>query len=162
MCIIIELANLYLINGSKTQNYRLPHLSLLSIKRHKSYTFTSIMNKKIVTLDEFIIRRQKEHDDATGSLSRLLRDIGIASKIINREVNKAGLVNILGVEGSENSTGDMVQKLDIFANEKIIEFLSMSGECAAIVSEENEDIVKLPAVNGKKANYVLVMDPLDG
>jgi len=162
MCIIIELANLYLINGSKTQNYRLPHLSLLSIRRHKSYTFTSIMNKKIVTLDEFIIRRQKEHDDATGSLSRLLRDIGIASKIINREVNKAGLVNILGVEGSENSTGDMVQKLDIFANEKIIEFLSMSGECAAIVSEENEDIVKLPAVNGKKANYVLVMDPLDG
>jgi len=95
MCIIIELANLYLINGSKTQNYKLPHLSLLSIKRHKSYTFTSIMNKKIVTLDEFIIRRQKEHDDATGSLSRLLRDIGIASKIINREVNKAGLVNIL-------------------------------------------------------------------
>ena len=162
MCIIIELANLYLINGSKTQNYRLPHLSLLSIKRHKSYTFTSIMNKKIVTLDEFIIRRQKEHDDATGSISRLLRDIGIASKIINREVNKAGLVNILVVEGSENSTGDMVQKLDIFANEKIIEFLSMSGECAAIVSEENEDIVKLPAVNGKKANYVLVMDPLDG
>ncbi|MEJ6808530.1 MAG: fructose-bisphosphatase class I, partial [Saprospiraceae bacterium] len=68
------------------------------------------MNKKIVTLDEFIIRRQKEHDDATGSLSRLLRDIGIASKIINREVNKAGLVNILGVEGSENSTGDTVQK----------------------------------------------------
>ena len=162
MCIIIELANLYLINGSKTQNYRLPHLSLRSIRRHKSYTFTSIMNKKIVTLDEFIIRRQKEHDDATGSLSRLLRDIGIASKIINREVNKAGLVNILGVEGSENSTGDTVQKLDIFANEKIIEFLSMSGECAAIVSEENEDIVKLPTVNGKKANYVLVMDPLDG
>lgn len=120
------------------------------------------MNKKIVTLDEFIIKSQKGHDDATGSLSRILRDIGIASKIINREVNKAGLVNILGVEGSENSTGDMVQKLDIFANEKIIECLSMSGECAAIVSEENEDIIKLPAVNGKKAQYVLVMDPLDG
>ncbi len=120
------------------------------------------MNKKIVTLDEFIIKSQKGHDDATGSLTRLLRDIGIASKIINREVNKAGLVNILGVEGSENTTGDMVQKLDIFANEKIIECLSTSGECAAIVSEENENIVKLPNVNGKKAQYVLVMDPLDG
>lgn len=120
------------------------------------------MNKKTVTLDEFIIKSQKGFDDATGSLSRLLRDIGIASKIINREVNKAGLVNILGVDGSENSTGDAVQKLDIFANEKIIECVSMSGECAAIVSEENEDIIKLPTVNGKKAQYILVMDPLDG
>lgn len=120
------------------------------------------MNKKIVTLDEFIIKSQKGHDDATGSLTRLLRDIGIASKIINREVNKAGLVNILGVEGSENSTGDMVQKLDIFSNEKIIDCLSTSGECAAVVSEENEKIIKLPKVNGKNGQYILVMDPLDG
>lgn len=120
------------------------------------------MNKKITTLDEFILKTQKSHDEATGSLTRLLRDIGIASKIINREVNKAGLVNILGVEGTENSTGDMVQKLDIFSNEKIIECLATSGECAAIVSEENEDIIKMPKVNGKYGQYILVMDPLDG
>lgn len=120
------------------------------------------MNKKIETLDEFIIKNQAAHGEARGALSRLLRDIGIASKIINREVNKAGLVNILGVEGSENATGDMVQKLDIFSNEKFIECLSMSGECAAIVSEENEEIIHLPNVNDKEAEYVLVMDPLDG
>lgn len=120
------------------------------------------MNKKIVTLDEFILQSQSSFNEATGSLTRLLRDIGIASKIINREVNKAGLVNILGVEGSENSTGDMVQKLDIYSNEKMIECLRTSGECAAIVSEENEDIIHLGNENGGSAQYVLVMDPLDG
>ena len=78
------------------------------------------MFNKIVTLDEFIIRSEKENPSSSGSFSRLLRDIGIAAKIVNREVNKAGLVNILGVEGSTNSTGDDVQKLDIFANEKFM------------------------------------------
>ena len=94
---------------------------------------------RIVTLDEFIIRRQKEFSYASGELTNLLRDIGVAAKIVNREVNKAGLVNILGVEGAENASGDMVQKLDIYANEKFIECLSNSGECAGIASEELEE-----------------------
>ena len=120
------------------------------------------MQNKIVTLDEFIIRTEKENPKSTGSFSRLLRDIGIAAKIVNREVNKAGLVNILGVEGSTNTTGDAVQKLDIFANEKFIETLSYSGEVCGIASEENQDIIQVnngSAVNGQ---YVVVMDPLDG
>jgi len=117
---------------------------------------------KILTLDEFIIRTEKENPHSSGSFSRLLRDIGIAAKIVNREVNKAGLVNILGVEGSTNSTGDDVQKLDIFTNEKFIETLSYSGEVCGIVSEENEHFIPIPSEQTKDAQYVVVMDPLDG
>ncbi|NNF33609.1 MAG: class 1 fructose-bisphosphatase [Saprospiraceae bacterium] len=117
---------------------------------------------KIVTLDEFIITSQKKYNDATGSLTRLLRDIGLAAKIVNREVNKAGLVNILGLDGSENITGDEVQKLDIYANEKMIECLGYSGECCGIASEELEEFIELPPVPSKKAEYVVVTDPLDG
>jgi fructose-1,6-bisphosphatase I len=116
------------------------------------------MSKEIVTLDEFIIRRQSDFDELTG----LLRDIGVAAKIINREVNKAGLVNILGIEGGANTSGDTVQKLDMYANDKIIECLKKSGECAAVASEELDSFVEIPPVLGKKAGYVVVMDPLDG
>lgn len=120
------------------------------------------MLNRIVTLDEFIIRTEKQNPGSSGSFSRLLRDIGIAAKIVNREVNKAGLVNILGVEGSTNSTGDDVQKLDVFANEKYIETLSYSGEVCGIVSEENQEFITLKSENNKGGQYVVVMDPLDG
>lgn len=117
---------------------------------------------KIVTLDEFIIRRQNDFEYATGELTALLRDIGVAAKIVNREVNKAGLVNILGMDGSQNSSGDTVQKLDLYANEKLIECLSNSGECAAIASEELDDYVEVPKVEGRNPKYIVVFDPLDG
>lgn len=117
---------------------------------------------RIVTLDEFILKRQKEYTSSTGELTNLLRDIGVAAKIINREVNKAGLVNILGVAGSENESGDMVQKLDIYANDKLIECLGNSGECAAIASEEMESIIQVAPVAKKKPKYVVFFDPLDG
>jgi fructose-1,6-bisphosphatase I len=117
---------------------------------------------RITTLDEFIIDRQKDFPYATGELSGLLRDIGVAGKIVNREVNKAGLVNILGLDGTINQTGDEVKKLDTFANNKILEYMENSGECCGIASEELEDFVKLPSKAGKEAKYVLVVDPLDG
>ncbi len=118
---------------------------------------------RIITLDEFIIRSEKDFDYATGELTGLLRDIGVAAKIINREVNKAGLVNILGVADSgDNASGDKQQKLDVYANEKLIECLQNSGECCAIASEENEDFLQVPAASSKKSNYVVMFDPLDG
>lgn len=117
---------------------------------------------KIITLDEFIIRQQNEFAGATGELTGLLRDIGVAAKIVNREVNRAGLVNILGIEGSENHSGDVVQKLDIYANEKLIECLKNSGECCAIASEEIDSFIELPVIHGKPAKYVVLFDPLDG
>jgi len=117
---------------------------------------------RIVTLDEFIIRRQKDFPFASGELTGLLRDIGVAAKIVNREVNKAGLINILGVADSENSSGDIVQKLDLYANEKLIECLKNSGECCGIASEENEEFLPIPPVDSKESKYVVVFDPLDG
>jgi len=118
--------------------------------------------ERITTLDEFIIDKQKDFSFATGELSGLLRDIGVAAKIVNREVNRAGLVNILGLEGGKNKTGDEVQKLDMFANAKLIDYLKNSGECSGIASEELETFVKLPTKEGKDAKYVVVVDPLDG
>ncbi len=120
------------------------------------------MENRIITLDEFIIKRQNDFTYATGELTGLLRDIGVAAKIVNREVNRAGLINILGVHGAENSSGESVQKLDMYANEKLIECLSNSGECCGIASEENEDFVPLQGIASKHANYVVLFDPLDG
>jgi len=133
-----------------------------------NYTFltrydnlTKFMNR-IVTLDEFIIRRQKDFPFASGELTGLLRDIGVAAKIVNREVNKAGLLNILGVADSQNSTGDVVQKLDLYANDKLIECLKNSGECCGVASEECEELIAIPPVDDKPSKYVVVFDPLDG
>lgn len=117
---------------------------------------------RIVTLDEFIIKRQKDFPFASGELTGLLRDIGVAAKIVNREVNKAGLLNILGVADAHNATGDEVQKLDLYANDKLIDCLSNSGECCGIASEENEDFIPIPPVGNKQSKYVVVFDPLDG
>lgn len=118
----------------------------------------------MTTLDEFIYERQKDFPYATGELSRLLRDFGVAAKTVNREVRKAGLVNILGKSDQQNTntSGDEVQKLDLYANERLIEALAKSGDCAGIASEECEDIIHLPFKEAKEANYVVVFDPLDG
>jgi len=117
---------------------------------------------RIITLDEFILKQQVASSHSSGSFSRILRDIGIAAKIVNREVNKAGLVNILGIAGNVNNTGDVVQKLDVFANDVFIETLSMSGEVCAIVSEENEDVILPESAKMNAGQYIVVMDPLDG
>ncbi len=118
----------------------------------------------MTTLDEFIYERQKDFPFATGELSRLLRDLGVAAKTVNREVRKAGLVNILGKSDQQdtNTSGDEVQKLDLYANDRLIEALAKSGDCAAIASEECETITHLPLKEGKDAHYVVVFDPLDG
>ena len=122
------------------------------------------MNQKrgATTLGQFIIEKQADFPFSKGELSRLLRDIGIAAKIVNREVNKAGLVDILGNAGSTNVQGEEVKKLDIFANEQFISALSYGGECCAIASEENEDIILVDNAMSSNAKYVVAIDPLDG
>ncbi|MBI2487782.1 MAG: class 1 fructose-bisphosphatase [Deltaproteobacteria bacterium] len=116
----------------------------------------------VVTLDEFIIQRQEEFQYAKGELSRLLRDIGLAAKIVNREVNKAGLVDILGTTGTTNVQGEDVKKLDVFANKRFIAALKLGGECCGIASEENEDLIIIQDEISKDAKYVVALDPLDG
>jgi fructose-1,6-bisphosphatase I len=124
--------------------------------------FSTMPDNRIVTLDEFIIRSETDFDYATGELTGLLRDIGVAAKIVNREVNKAGLVHIIGVSDNQNTHGETQQKLDLYANEKLIECLKNSGECCAIASEENDDIIHIPGIGSKKSHYVVMFDPLDG
>jgi fructose-1,6-bisphosphatase I len=116
----------------------------------------------ITTLDEFIISRQKDYAQASGELSGLLRDIGLAAKIVSREVNKAGLVDVLGNTKNENASGETVQKLDILADNLLISCLKNSGECCAIASEEQTSYVPINSKAGKKADYVVLFDPLDG
>ncbi|MEQ1734198.1 MAG: class 1 fructose-bisphosphatase [Bacteroidia bacterium] len=118
--------------------------------------------KGVRTLGQFIIERQSDFPYAKGELSRLLRDIGIATKIVHREVNKAGLVDILGDAGSNNIQGEEQKKLDVFANEQFIAALASGGECAAIASEENDEIIHIENSVSKNAKYVVCMDPLDG
>lgn len=116
----------------------------------------------VKTIGQFIIEKQSDFPFAKGELSRLLRDIGIAAKIVHREVNKAGLADILGEVGETNVQGESVKKLDVFANEQFIAALSVGGECCAIASEENEEIIPISTPQSKNAKYVVAMDPLDG
>ncbi len=116
----------------------------------------------VTTLGQFIIEKQNEFPYAKGELSRLLRDIGIAAKIISREVNKAGLAEIIGDAGHTNVQGEDVKKLDEISNDLFIETLSKGGEVAMIASEENDDIVPLKGKYSLNGNYVMCMDPLDG
>lgn len=117
---------------------------------------------KVKTLGQFIIEKQADFPYAKGEFSRLLRDIGIAAKIVNREVNKAGLADILGETGDSNVQGEQVKKLDVFANEQFIAALTVGGEVCAMASEENEEIIVVDNEQSKNAKYVVAFDPLDG
>lgn len=118
--------------------------------------------KKLVTLEEFIIDRQHEFPFATGELTGLLNSIGLAAKVVNREVNKAGLVDITGAIGSENIQGEAQQKLDVYADEKFMAALEALGEVCGIASEEQDDFVAFNSEVATNGNYVVLMDPLDG
>lgn len=116
----------------------------------------------VKTLGQFIIEKQKDFPYAKGELSRLLRDIGIAAKIVNREVNKAGLVDIIGEVGSKNTHGESQKMLDVFANHQFISALTCGGECCLLISEENDDPVFIESDVSNNAKYVVAIDPLDG
>ena len=116
----------------------------------------------VETLDEFVIRKQNEYPYARGDLSRLLRDLGLAAKVVNREVNKAGLVDILGSAGTTNVQGEEVKKLDVFANTRFIAALELGGQCRGVASEENKDFITFHDEVSKDAKYIVALDPLDG
>ncbi|GGH32024.1 fructose-1,6-bisphosphatase class 1 [Sphingobacterium alkalisoli] len=117
----------------------------------------------ITTLGQFIIEKQADFPYAKGELSRLLRDIGIAAKLVNREVNKAGLADILGQQGDTNIQGEVQQKLDVYADMQFINALKVGGECCYVASEEHEEGVDLSMNTvSEKAKYIVCIDPLDG
>ena len=119
------------------------------------------MAHRAVTLSQFILQQERLHPGATGEFSSLLTDIALAAKMINREVIRAGLVDILGYTGRENVHGEKVQKLDRFAHETIYKVLGSTGQLAVLASEEDEDVIHLP--DGQPVGkYVVNFDPLDG
>ena len=120
------------------------------------------INRKIQTLDEFTIQQMRDFPKATGELSGLLRDIGLAAKRVHVEVNKAGLVDILGDAGTMNVQGEEVKKLDVFANNQFMGVLQHGISCAGIGSEEMDDIVVFDDEVSNKSKYVCLFDPLDG
>ncbi len=114
------------------------------------------------TLDEVIIQRQTAFPYAKGDLSRMLMHIGIAAKVVSREINKAGLMDILGAADNVNVQGEQQQKLDVYANSQFISAIKNTGICAGIASEENDDIIILDDDLSVNGTYVVCMDPLDG
>lgn len=120
------------------------------------------INRQVLTLDEFTLQQLRNFPSATGELSRLLRDIGLAAKRINVEVNKAGLVDILGDYGTTNIQGEEVKKLDIYANNQLIGVLKHGISCAGIGSEEMDDIEIFDDEVSNQSKYVCLFDPLDG
>ena len=120
------------------------------------------INRQVLTLDEFTIQQLRDFPHATGELSGLLRDMGLAAKRVNVEVNKAGLVDILGDVGAINVQGEDVKKLDVFANNQFVGVLKHGINCAGIASEELDDFVAFNDEVSNNSKYVCLFDPLDG
>lgn len=121
-----------------------------------------MVNRQVLTLDEFTIREMRAFPKATGELAGLLRDIGLAAKRVNVEVNKAGLVDILGDTGNVNVQGEEVKKLDEFANDQFTGVLQHGISCAGIASEELDDVVIFNDDISRNSKYICMYDPLDG
>lgn len=121
------------------------------------------MAQKNQTLGEFIIENQSSFKYTSGELSRLINSIRLAAKVVNYEVNKAGLVDILGTSGDTNTQGEDQQKLDVYANEKFIQMLTNRNIVCGIASEEEDDFIAINSYDKNNQNkYVVLIDPLDG
>ncbi len=130
---------------------------------------TQVINGTIVssvgefkTLEQFIIEQEHAIPVAAGAFSRLIRDISVAAKIVNREINKAGLVDIIGEAGEVNVQGEAQQKLDVMADNELIRALKRGGECCLVGSEEQETVIPIKNVSGLRGDYIVLFDPLDG
>jgi len=122
-----------------------------------------VMGQPHQTLGEYIIENQKAFQYSSGELSRLISSIKLAAKVVNHEVNKAGLVDILGAHGETNIQGEDQQKLDVYANEVFIDTLINREIVCGIASEEEDEFITVKGHNGAHDNkYVVLMDPLDG
>ncbi|BDW92676.1 fructose-1,6-bisphosphatase class 1 [Flagellimonas marinaquae] len=160
-----------IIVTNKTQSYKNTQLKILENvvvsqnARYLSLNKTSfpMFDKQRLTMGEFIIANQESFQYTSGELSRLLNGIRLAAKVVNHEVNKAGLVDIIGAAGETNIQGENQQKLDVLANEKFIETLKNREIVCGIASEEEDDFISINSFDKQHQNkYVVLIDPLDG
>src|SRR5512140_814342 len=118
-------------------------------------------HQPIITIERHIMMQERAHPEATGVFTQLLMDIALAGKIISREVNKAGLLELLGITGEINVQGEQVQKLDEYANSTIIKILDHTGRLCIMASEEDANPIEIPP-QYCCGNYTIAFDPLDG
>jgi fructose-1,6-bisphosphatase I len=121
---------------------------------------SAVASRVGITLETYILEGMLGFPAATGAFTSLLNQIGFAAKLITSKVRRAGLANILGYTGQTNVQGERVMKLDEEANETLMYVLGRRRVCAAIASEELEEMRVLS--NDPRAKYVVVFDPLDG
>jgi fructose-1,6-bisphosphatase I len=114
-----------------------------------------------ITITQHLISQQRQNPEATGAFTILLNELIVAAKIISKEVNKAGLADILGATGEINVQEEAVQKLDVYANRLIVERMQHIGQLCCMGSEEIADLIDIPP-QYPKGNYILLFDPLDG
>ncbi len=117
---------------------------------------------ELVTLEQFIIERQSSFPHSTGAFSRLLRDISVAAKIVNRSVRRAGIVDIIGASGAVNVQGEVQMKLDALAHTEFVRALRRGGECCLIGSEEHAEAIPVNTEGNSEGKYIVLLDPLDG
>src|SRR2546421_4784902 len=133
----------------------------MSAARSLSPRTAMVHGSEVITIERFIMEQERLHPEATGELSNLLYDICLAAKIISRHVRRAGLADILGAAGAVNVSGDLQQKLDLFANETVRQSVHYTGRVCVTASEE--DPAPVPVPPGKPVGkYVVLYDPLDG
>ena len=119
------------------------------------------MSPSTYTIGRHLMEQQKNFADSTGNFTSLMWDLTIAFKVISTEVNKAGLLDVLGLTGETNVHGERVKKLDVFAHDTIFKSMDHGGHLCLMASEESADILPIPA-KFKKGKYILLFDPLDG
>jgi fructose-1,6-bisphosphatase I len=115
----------------------------------------------VVTIERFIIEEERNHPEATGELSGILYDLGLAAKMIANKVRSAGLADILGATDTENVQGEVQQRLDVLSNDIIVKAMDHGGRLCAMASEEEPGIIQIPD-QFRCGKYCLMFDPLDG
>ncbi|WP_420635614.1 class 1 fructose-bisphosphatase [Candidatus Palauibacter sp.] len=119
------------------------------------------MSRSITTVEHFIAEQEREHPEATGAFTDILLGISLAAKVISAAVNRAGLIDILGVSGTENVHGEAVQKMDDYANGVLVGILGRCGSLSGMISEEEEGFIHIPE-SRDPGPYIIAFDPLDG
>lgn len=117
--------------------------------------------RRNITVVEHLLIHQRQSPMATGQFTRLLNELIVSAKVISREVNKAGLGDILGDTGDQNVYGEKVQRMDEFAHQLLVHRMQRAGVLCALASEEYEHLIQIPH-KYPKGEYFLVLDPLDG
>lgn len=115
----------------------------------------------LITVQQHILDQQRAHPTATGRFSWVLSGITLATKIIEAQVRRAGVMDVLGETGEANVQGEQVKKLDEIANETLMKCLGYRDDVGIMVSEEEEEPRILKGTPGE-GRYVVLFDPLDG